>query len=156
MNEIDRRMERAAQRMLENERLTSDLDDGAARLLLTWGIAWSQMIVESTAGLDDAAAREISRPRLKATRRMMRTVNRWAGSRGSMDHAADLVLLGKIYDRAVMAATAGGAGNEVARQRFQDRAAGLQGDPAYLVGALRVETEIAVGLRQDSQGENNA
>ncbi|MGD8807480.1 MAG: hypothetical protein PVH65_16620 [Chloroflexota bacterium] len=156
MNDIARRMQRAAERLLENESLTADLNDEAARLLLAWGVAWTHMIVESTAGLDEGEARLLNRPRLKATRRMLRTVNRWAGSRGAMDAAADRVLLGKIYDRAVAAATTSGAVDEQARQRFLARAAALQGEPAALVGALRRETEIAVGLKQEPRDEADA
>ena len=35
--EIRRRVERAAESILENERLTADLDDQAADFLLDWG-----------------------------------------------------------------------------------------------------------------------
>jgi hypothetical protein len=153
MNQLGRRMQRGVERLLENESLTADLDDRAARLLLAWGVAWTQMIVEQTIGLDDAEARALNRPRLKATRRMMRTVNRWAGSRAAMDAAADRVLLGKIYDWAILAATTSGAADDQARERFRARAAVLQGDAAALVSSLRQETEIAVGLKQESQDE---
>lgn len=147
MNELDRRLRIAAERLLENESLTADLDDEAARHLLAWGLAWTQLIVDSTAGPgDDQSAVE---PRLKALRRMMRTANRWAGDRSAMDEAADRVLLGKIYDRAVVAAAPSAAGDPQARQRFIEGAATLQGDPADLLRALRVEAEIAVGLKQN-------
>jgi len=173
MNQLARRMQRAAERLLENESLTADLDDPAARLLLAWGVAWTQMIVEGTAGLDEAAAQEASRPQLKATRRLMRTVNRWAGNRGAMDSAADRVLLGKIYDWAITAASApgpdtaagadstsagaaaSGSVDDEARERFLARAAALRGEPAVLVEGLRRETEIAIGLQQAPQDETD-
>jgi hypothetical protein len=154
MKELARRMQRAAERLLENESLTADLDDEAARLLLAWGVAWTQMIVEATAGVDEAAAQALNRSRLKATRRMMRTVNRWAGSRASMDAAADRVLLGKIYDWAI--AAAGASADDEARQRFLARAAALQGETATLVEGLRREAEIAAGLKQAPQDEDDA
>lgn len=156
MYDIARRMQRAVERLLENESLTADLDDAAARLLLAWGVAWTHMIVESTAGLDDAEAWVLNRPRLRAVRRMMRTVNRWATSRSSMDAAASQVMLGKIYDRAFAAVTTSGALDDEARQRFLARAEALQGDPAALVSGLRREAEIAAGLKQDTQGEEDA
>ena len=155
MNDVDRRIERAAEGILTNERLTADLDDEPAQVLLDWGLAWAQMIAESTAGLDDAAAMSITKPRLKAVRRLMRTVNRWASSRQSMDAAADRVLLGKVYDQALLAATASGSHDEQTRERFLAAAGALRGAPTGLIMDLRAATEIAVGLSHEADGAND-
>ena len=149
MKDVDRRLQKAAESILNNELLTADLDDDAARLLIDWGVAWAQMIAESTTGLDKAAARAISKPRLKATRRMMRTVNRWVSGRDSMDSAADRVLLGKIYDRALLAVSGSASVDERRRDQFLERAAVLRGAPTDLVPGLRSEVEIATGLKSD-------
>ncbi len=152
MNDVNRRIDRAAERLLTNERLTADLDDEPAQLLLNWGLAWAQMIAESTAGLDKAAAKSIMKPRLKALRRLMRTVNRWAGARESMDAAADRVLLGKVYEQALLAATASTSPNEQRREWFLDKAGALRGAPVELITDLRAATEIAVGLKNEPSG----
>lgn len=76
------RRERAAESILGNERLTADLDDAAAGALLEWALACTGSIVSDTTGMDDAQAEEVMEPRMKATRRMMRNVNRLVGSEG--------------------------------------------------------------------------
>jgi len=152
MNDVDRRIDRAAESILTNERLTADLDDQPAQSLLDWGLAWAQMIAESTAGLDEATASSITKPRLKALRRLMRTVNRWASSRESMDAAADQVLLGKMVEQAALAATAAGSIDEGRRATFLAQAGSLRGAPTHLITNLRAATEIAVGLKNDASG----
>jgi hypothetical protein len=155
MNDVDRRINRAAEAILTNERLTADLDDEPAQLLLNWGLAWAQMIAESTAGLDKAAAKSIMKPRLKALRRLMRTVNRWAGARESMDAAADRVLLSKVYERALLAATASASPNGQTLEWFVDEAGAFRGAPIELITDLRAATEIAVGLKDDPSGASH-
>jgi hypothetical protein len=75
------RSERAAESILENERLTADLDDAAAGALLEWALACSEMIVSDTATMPDGQAEEVMAPRMKALRRMMRSVNRLVAAR---------------------------------------------------------------------------
>ena len=77
MDELQRRFERAAEGILENERLTAGLDDEAAAVLIDWGLSWAGVIVIATAGMPDSEAEELLSPRLKANRRLMRYVNRW-------------------------------------------------------------------------------
>jgi hypothetical protein len=102
VNELTQRIHRAAESILENERLTADLDDAAAKVLLDWGIACAKMVARSTVGLDDAEAKESMSPRLRATRRLMRLVNRWIASRPDMDAEGGAMLLTDIIEQAAI------------------------------------------------------
>ncbi len=100
MDEVTKRINRVAESILENERLTSDLDDASAKVLLTWVLACGKTIAQDTAGLDDDAAEKAMYPRLKAMRRMMRSINKWIIKLPDADHESSLNLLAKIIDRA--------------------------------------------------------
>lgn len=76
----EQRAVRAAESILGNETLTNDLDDEAASVLLDWALAWAERVAHSTSRLDDEAAQEAMYPRLKAIRKMMRSINRWGFS----------------------------------------------------------------------------
>ena len=82
MDEFADRSRRAVESLLENESLTSSLDDAAAQVLLKWGTDCAKLIVSSTAGLDAASAEDAMYPRMRALRRLMRRVNKWAARRG--------------------------------------------------------------------------
>ncbi|MCP4541198.1 MAG: hypothetical protein GY832_29040 [Chloroflexi bacterium] len=88
--------------ILENESLTSDLDDAAAQVLLDWGTACVKMIAQSTAGLDDVEAEEIMSPRLRATRRLMRQVNRRVSKPFPMNAETATKLLTKVIEQATI------------------------------------------------------
>ncbi len=75
--DVTKRVNQAVERILENERLTADLDDEVAEALVEWGVAWAEMIARSSAGLDDLAAEEVTSPKERALRRLMRRVNKW-------------------------------------------------------------------------------
>lgn len=67
-------LQQAIERLLEDEGLTGDLVDPAARRLLDWGIAQTTRILEETQGsLQERAAR------LEALRRRMRAIAREVG-----------------------------------------------------------------------------
>jgi hypothetical protein len=102
MDKLTQRINRAVENILENEALTSNLDDDAAQALLDWGIACAQMIAQSTEWLSDIEAEDAMSPRLRAIRRMMRHVNQWIPQRleaGSEDNAASLA---KIIEQATV------------------------------------------------------
>lgn len=83
---IGKRISRVAESLLENERLTSDLDDSAAKELLDWGLSVGRRIVQGTADVDDdEEAEQVMYPRLRATRSLMRDVNRWIASQRQGD-----------------------------------------------------------------------
>jgi hypothetical protein len=96
MKQFQQRVNRAAESILENERLTADLDDADAKVLIDWGVACAERIARSTAGLNDLEAEEAMYPRLRATRRMMRQVNSWMASRRTMDATTSATALDEI------------------------------------------------------------
>jgi hypothetical protein len=74
---IQERIQRATESILENEALTTDLDDHAAEVLLDWGVALAQQIAGETIEMDDLTAEEFMYQPMRALRRMLRTVNKW-------------------------------------------------------------------------------
>jgi hypothetical protein len=78
---VEKRASRAAESILENESLTGDLDDVSAKALLDWGVACAKTIAQSTARLEDPEAEQVMSTKLGATRRLMRSINRWIGKR---------------------------------------------------------------------------
>jgi hypothetical protein len=106
MEDLGQRQARAAESILGNERLTDNLDDEAAQVLLDWGIRCAEEIVRQHAGTEDeVAAEEQIAHRLHAVRRLMRQVNEWAPRCGEMPaekSAASLAGMieqfGTIYD----------------------------------------------------------
>ncbi len=98
MRELERRVQSAVESILGNESLTADLDDPAAKALLDWGIACAERIAGRTAGLNDEQAEEIIYRGLRATRRLMRLVQRWASHQTGMDTA----LLDQILEQAAI------------------------------------------------------
>jgi hypothetical protein len=75
--DIESRVTRVAESILENEALTSNLEDEAAKEFLNWAIAKGEIIARSTIGLDDLLAEEAMYPRLKALRRIARYIGQW-------------------------------------------------------------------------------
>ena len=78
MIEIQSRIQRAAESILENEALTADLDDAAAKLLLDWGVTLSQQIAIQTIEMDESQAEESMYGPMRALRKMLRGANNWA------------------------------------------------------------------------------
>lgn len=102
MYDVTQRVNRAIESILENEALTADLDDSAAKVLLDWGIACARQIAQSTAALDDSRAEEPLSSRLRAVRRLMRRVNQWASTRPQMDAEGSAGLLADIVEQAAI------------------------------------------------------
>jgi hypothetical protein len=100
MDELAQRVKRAAESILENERLTAELEDAAAQALLDWGVACAETIGQSTAGLDSGAVEEAMSQRLRATRRLMRRVSKWVANRRAMDAERSAALLTQIIEQA--------------------------------------------------------
>ncbi|MCS7179379.1 MAG: hypothetical protein RML46_08925 [Anaerolineae bacterium] len=70
----DEDLRSAVERLLDDEALTADLVDEAARCLLNWGIAQATAMVRETGALT-----EETQARLAALRRQMRTLAREVG-----------------------------------------------------------------------------
>ena len=96
------RMDRSAERILGNESLTAYLDDDAADVLIDWGLTCAQKIIQRTAGMDDAGAEEVMYQPMRATRRLMRAINRWIADSDDLSADEQSELLHKIIDQAVV------------------------------------------------------
>lgn len=79
MDAVEKRKSRAVESILENERLTSNLDDDSAKALLDWGTACAKTAAQSTEQLTDVEADQVLSTKLRAIRRLMRSINRWIG-----------------------------------------------------------------------------
>jgi len=100
MEELKKRSQQAAESILGNERLTSDLTDEPAKALLDLGVAMAEHVAQSTAGLDATAAEDAMYPRLRATRRLMQKVNKWLGGGLADDTQASEALLDEVIAQA--------------------------------------------------------
>jgi hypothetical protein len=126
-HEVARRKRRAAESILENESLTDELDDQAADKLIKWGLRRAEHIASQTVGQDDEVAEETMYHPMRATRRLMRSVNKWVAGREEMDAESQAVKLDEIIEKA---ATAYGeeftAPDEAQRREFLSKAAQSQ------------------------------
>lgn len=102
MSELSHRMDRAAGSILDNEALTSNLDDAASEVLLDWGLSCVKMLVKSTSGLDDTEANRVISTRLRAIRRLMRFVNRRLPEGQNAKAEDNLPLLSRILEQAAI------------------------------------------------------
>jgi hypothetical protein len=75
--DLEKRIARAAESILDNEALTSDLDDDAADLFLKWALGRVEEVARSTSSLGEEDAEEAMAIRLKAIRQIARYVNTW-------------------------------------------------------------------------------
>ena len=100
MDDVTQRVNIAAQGLLENESLTSDLDDQAAKTLLEWGLDCLRKIAQDTSGMDEAQAEEAMYPRLRATRTLLRTVNNAVASGIAMNAIFSSELISQIIEQA--------------------------------------------------------
>jgi len=103
MVEIQQRIQHAAESILENEALSADLDDDAAKVLLDWGVMLSQQIAVQTVEMDDLQAEEAMYGPMRALRKMLRTANNWTNVPGEKN-------LRRILDEAPMVYGAGYVG----------------------------------------------
>ena len=100
--DVAERVKRAAESILENESLTANLDDAAAKELLDWGLACAQKAAEDTASLEAFAAESSLTDRLQATRRLMRAVSNWVVGQQDMDAASTSDALSKVMEQAAV------------------------------------------------------
>ncbi len=100
MDGIKGRIEKAAQSILENEMLTADLDDEAANVLLDWGVTCARVISQGTLGLDEMEAEDAMYQPMRATRRMMRAINKWVSRYEILGDDGHVEILEKIITQA--------------------------------------------------------
>lgn len=84
------------ERLLEDERLTANLDDAAATILLDWGVQQTKGIVADTEGLSDEEAEAAMYPRMRGLKTVIRYANNWFGKRGTADIEENMQLIEKI------------------------------------------------------------
>ncbi len=97
----DEAIQRAVERLLEDEALTADLVDAAARLLLDWGIAQVTTVLREA-----GAASEEAQTRLAALRQQMRAIARQVGQLSPDEQTSALQrLLGKDPGPAAVGST---------------------------------------------------
>ena len=138
MDDLTQRVRYVVDSLLENEGLTADLDDVAAQVLLDWGIACAKRIARSTMGLDDLEAEEAMADRLRATRRLMRLVDRWIACHRESDTAADRDALARIFGQAaIIYGKEAVWPDEVGRDVFFRQHAGSADDPGQAIEDLR-------------------
>lgn len=99
MEALEERINRAIESILENESLTADLDDDAAKVLNDWGIACVNRIAQSITGLNNVEAEKIMSARLRAIRRLMRSVNKWIGNWQETDPEGHARRLSKVLEQ---------------------------------------------------------
>lgn len=73
--DLEKRIRMAAESILDNEALREGLDDDAAAVVVDWGVARAKQIASETAYLEDETeAEEAAYPRMRALRKLLRTV----------------------------------------------------------------------------------
>lgn len=142
MEGLEHRIAQAVESILENESLTADLDDAAAKELLDWGTACARRIARDTVGLGNMDADESMSPRLRAVRRLMRQINGWIARQTEMDAEARVSSLAQVVEQAVIIYETG-----FTPPALQVRDAFLQqqlGDPAQMIADLRKLIEDSI------------
>jgi hypothetical protein len=102
VEDLAQRLQRATESILENENLTADLDDDAAKAVLDWGLACAQKVVQETAGFEALAAEPALSDRLQATHRLIRAVSRWVLGQQDMDAASASAALSVVMEQAAV------------------------------------------------------
>jgi hypothetical protein len=78
MTNLDTRIERAKKEISGNESLLEMLEEKAASEMFQWGQELAASIASDTSGMDDAAADQITAPRLRALRQALRSIGNWS------------------------------------------------------------------------------
>ena len=88
MNDLEKRRKRAVAYILENEALTSDLDDDTALKLNQWGIRLASSLADETSEMQHEQGLEHIGERVRSLRRLMRNINRLCGRVDRLDEDA--------------------------------------------------------------------
>jgi len=136
---LQQRIRRVSESFLDNERLTTDLDDSAAKELLDWGLHLGSRIAKGTAEVDDdEQADEAMYPRLRAARRLMRGVNRWVAQARERDEEGSSEALNRIIEQAqVIYGSAFKPPSAEQRARFLRSQTEFLDNPPQLIANLR-------------------
>ena len=79
MSDLEKRHKRAVEYILENEALTSDLDDAAALKLNEWGMRLAAAMADETSHMKHDKGLEHIGERIPSLRRVMQNINRLSG-----------------------------------------------------------------------------
>mgnify|MGYP001038870165 CR=1 FL=1 len=137
-DKIQQRVRRVSESLLDNEALTTDLDDSSAQELLDWGLDLGRRIVQGTADVeDDEQAQEAMYPRLRATRNLMHSVNRWIASERQGDRQGSSEALNQIIEQAQII-----YGQDFAHPDEEQRARFLQAQSESLTNPSRLISNL--------------
>jgi len=138
LDRLEQRRQRAAERILENENLTGDLEDQVAKPLLDWGVACAERAAQDTIDMDDRQADEAIAERLRATRHLIRSVGEWTQGIADMDAEANAAMLQQVSEKvALIYGPSESLPDEARRQSFLQELPGLQNNPDQVVNGLR-------------------
>jgi hypothetical protein len=153
---LKERIDRVAESILDNERLTADLDDSAAKELLDWGLAAAKQIVQGTADVDDDdQAQAAMYPRLRATRRMMRAVNIWVTKEREGDVEGSTRALDRILEQAsIVYGRAFTSPSTKQRDAFVNTQAKSIDNPPQMIANLRLFLEQPDDAQTNQEGES--
>jgi hypothetical protein len=154
--ELEARRRRAAETILQNERLTAGLQDAVAQALLDWGLAMAGHVASSTAGLDDRQAEPVLETRLQAVARLMRRVRAWLAGDAGPDAAPREELLAYVVEQGAivygdLAPPAAGR-----RAEFLSRWQEDGSDPIELVARLRALVEETTAHAKEPEDDSGA
>ena len=88
MSDLEKRRKRAVEFILENEALTSDLDDAAAVKLNEWAIRLAASLADETSDMQHDSGLEHIGKRIQSLRRLTRNINRLSGRVNRLDEDA--------------------------------------------------------------------
>jgi hypothetical protein len=128
---VERRIRRATDSILENESLTSDLEDAPASELINWGVACARAVAQQTTGMEEDQAEQLLSDGMGATRRLIRSVSAWATGQEPDDPQARVEWLDQIISQGFIPP------DQDRRQIFLEQIAGSSADPAQKIASLR-------------------
>lgn len=103
MDNIEQMIRNAEEALLGNERLTSDLDDTAANVLLDWGITMVKKAIFETAAQTPPDLMKAADIRLSGNRKMLQQASRLTVGRGSQSLERQLLTYEKMSRYAAIA-----------------------------------------------------
>ena len=146
MSDLEKRRKRAVEYILENEALTSDLDNAAALKLNEWGIRLAAFLADETGEMKHDKRLEHIGERIRSLRRVMRNINRLCGrvNRLGGDACRDRFQLilkhaGELYGRRFPDLS------DEEKERVLQRLLKHRGNPAEMMDALTEFMDDAAG-----------
>ena len=138
MDSILVRINRTIEGILENESLTDNLNDEAAKVLIDWGIQHAKEIAVSTIDIfDEEQAEEAIYARMRALRRIMQTINTWVVKVSVNDLNYGESALKRIISQAdILYGAAYTPPDEASLKNLINRQISLSHAPADFIGGL--------------------